>query len=62
MMIGTSSLMSCCATTKGVITEEIPKMTKILKILLPTIFPIAKPASPDQIACKLTANSGALVP
>ena len=44
------------------IIAEIPKIIRIFKILLPTIFPMAIPAFPFIDALILTAASGVLVP
>ena len=45
-----------------VMTEAIPRIIKIFKILLPTTFPTVMPALPFKAAVILTAASGALVP
>ena len=59
---GTSRRTSCWATTSGTITEEIPRMRRMLKILLPTTFPMARSAWPLKADITLTASSGELVP
>ena len=51
-----------CFTTKGKIREEIPKIAKILKILLPTTLPKAISLLPFKAAEILTTNSGNEVP
>ena len=50
------------ATASGVIAAAIPRITRIFKILLPTILPIVISALPFIAAAMLTAASGALVP
>src|SRR5690606_22793890 len=62
IMIGTSARRSCCATFRGTMTAEIPRMRSTLKMLLPTTFPREMSAWPRTDATTLTASSGALVP
>ena len=50
------------ATATETIAEVIPRIIKIFKILLPTMFPIVISALPFKAAVMLTAASGALVP
>ena len=50
------------ATANVVIVAVMPKMIRIFKILLPTIFPMVISAFPFSAAVVLTAASGALVP
>mgnify|MGYP006974352277 CR=1 FL=1 len=61
-MKGISTFIVDFATRSGVITEDIPKIIRMLRILLPTIFPIVISALPPHAAVILTAASGALVP
>jgi hypothetical protein len=46
----------------GLISAEIPMITKKLNRLLPITLPIAIPAEPSMLAKILTASSGADVP
>lgn len=50
------------STVKGLMAAEVPKMKVMLKMLLPTTFPIATSLFPSNAAIKLTDASGALVP
>ena len=50
------------ATAIGTIEAARPKMTRMLRILLPTILPMVISALPLTAAAILTAASGALVP
>ena len=45
---GTSSRTNCWATTNGVMAAERPRMTRMLKILLPMTLPRAISASPPS--------------
>ena len=52
----------CAETASGATTEESPKIIRIFRILLPTMFPMVISAFPLTAAVMLTAASGALVP
>lgn len=62
IITGTSKRINCLATTSGVTTAASPRITKILKILLPTMLPKARSVWPLKADITLTASSGALVP
>ncbi len=44
------------------ISDETPRIKRILNVLLPTMFPMLKSDAPLSAESKLTINSGALVP
>ena len=43
---GTSKRMSCRETTSGTMAAEMPRITRMLKMLLPTTLPTATSAAP----------------
>ena len=59
---GISILTVSLFTLRTVITEVIPRISRIFMILLPSTFPMDIPLFPLNAALILTAASGALVP
>jgi len=49
-------------TVRGKIIDDTPRISKVLKMLLPTMLPIAMAVFPLMLAIILTKNSGADVP
>lgn len=59
---GMSRRTSCRDTRSGIISAESPRVTRMLKILLPMTLPTAMSAVSLSAACRLTVIWGALLP
>ena len=62
IITGTSNLINCLETTRGVMEADMPRIKRMLNMLLPTTLPRDMSALPDRPAMTLTASSGELVP
>jgi len=58
----TTSVIFAIAKGRGVMLAEIPRIKNMLKMLLPTTFPIAISLLPLYAAMRLVASSGSEVP
>ncbi len=62
IMSGTLIRINWLLTSSGVTRADVPRISKILMMLLPMTFPTATSALLVNAACRLTPSSGALVP